>query len=115
MSSSCGVLRTAERLRSAAAELEVLRSSGVAEDERGPLHSAETRLMFEVGLSILRSAALRTESRGPHLMFADIDDKMPLPGDNAKWRKYIVVSKDEIVVREPDKSDARPEKVGARG
>jgi hypothetical protein len=48
-------------------------------------------------------------------MFKDENDRLPLPGDNAKWSKYIVVSRGGIEIREPDKSDARPEKVGARG
>jgi succinate dehydrogenase / fumarate reductase flavoprotein subunit len=59
---------------------------------------------------LVATAALeRDESRGPHLRFAAEDALAPVPQDDARWERYIVLRRGErgpiFEVREP----VRPE------
>lgn len=62
-------------------------------DEKGLAFAAETSLMLDVGEMILRAAATRRESRGCHLSFDD--SGRPLPRDDRRWRRYIVIFEEE--------------------
>ena len=52
-------------------------------------------------LAILRAACMRKECRGPHLMFTDETATSLIPSNDEQWKKYIVISKDGMEVREP--------------
>jgi len=44
---------------------------------------------------VLRVSLMRKESRGPHLFFSHFGDPHPLPSQEPRWRKYIVIQNQE--------------------
>jgi len=90
MSAHAGVIRTAEGLAELARLIGDIRARGIAEDERGAAHAYETRDLVDVAEMVARAAAMRTESRGPHLFFADAAGD-PAPRDDGAWRTYVVI------------------------
>jgi len=90
-SSYASVVRTPEGLRKGLKRLEALRREGFSMDETGPVYTLETENLLDVGEMILRACLARKESRGPHLFFNQFDDSHPLPSQDPKWRKYIVI------------------------
>ncbi len=85
------VVRTTEGIRKGLKSLEALRREGVSTDTRGLIFALETENLLDVAEMVLRACLLRKESRGPHLFFNKWDDPHPLPSQDPKWRKYIVI------------------------
>ena len=85
------VVRTEEGLKKGLEILEGLRKEKVALDENGLVFALETENLLDVAETIFRASLFRKESRGPHLFFASFDDLSPIPSQEPKWRKYIVI------------------------
>jgi succinate dehydrogenase / fumarate reductase flavoprotein subunit len=86
-----GVVRTEEGLKKGLKALEALKRERIACDEKGLAFALETENMLDVAEMVLRACLMRKESRGPHLFFAHFDDPFPLPIQDPKWRRYIVL------------------------
>ena len=86
-----GVVRTEEGLKKGLKALEALKRERIACDEKGLAFALETENMLDVAEMVLRACLMRKESRGPHLFFAHFDDPFPLPIQDTKWRRYIVL------------------------
>lgn len=93
MSSAVSVVRVQERLERALIELQNLERQGIRADEKGLSYAIETANILLVGRLIATAAHKRTESRGPHLMFAKWGDMEPIARDDEKWQRYIVLQK----------------------
>ncbi len=104
-SRAAGVVRTAEGLQRALDELHSLRARGLYADRHGLAYALETRNMLDVVELVLTAALRRDESRGPHLRFATVNEFVPLPRDDSRWRRYIVLRRRDgrlhVEVREP--------------
>jgi succinate dehydrogenase / fumarate reductase flavoprotein subunit len=85
------VVRTEEGLREGLKGLMALKKEGVAIDERGLAFALETENLLDVAEMILKACLLRKESRGPHLFFRHFEDLSPLPSQDPKGRRYIVI------------------------
>jgi succinate dehydrogenase / fumarate reductase flavoprotein subunit len=85
------VVRTEEGLREGLKRLTALRKEGVAVDERGVAFALETENLLDVAEMILKACLLRKESRGPHLFFRRFEAPYPLPSQDPKGRRYIVI------------------------
>ena len=85
------VVRTEEGLKEGLKRLEVLKKEGVAVDEKGLAFALETENLLDVAEMILKACLLRKESRGPHLFFRRFEDPHPLPSQDPKGRRYIVI------------------------
>lgn len=93
MSAACGVHRTTNGLQSLVADLEALARQGVR-GEGVPLPRAlEAINVLQTARAVSLAALERDESRGPHLRFETQDSVHPLPRDDERWRRYIVVSR----------------------
>jgi succinate dehydrogenase / fumarate reductase flavoprotein subunit len=90
-SQSASVVRTEEGLKQGLKELQDLRRKGIALDEKGLTFALETVNLMDVAEMVLRACLARKESRGPHLFFNRFEDQHPLPSQDPKWRKYIVI------------------------
>lgn len=86
-----GVVRTEEGLRKGLQELLGLKREKIVSDEKGLVFALETENIRDVAEMVLRACLMRKESRGPHLFFGHFDDPGPLPIQDPKWRKYIVL------------------------
>jgi succinate dehydrogenase/fumarate reductase flavoprotein subunit len=86
-----GVVRTEEGLRKGLKELMGLKKEKVIPDEKGLVFALETENIRDLAEMVLRACLMRKESRGPHLFFGHFDDPGPLPIQDPKWRKYIVL------------------------
>lgn len=92
MSRIASVVRVQERLVQGEAELKTLAAKSFALSTPAELaYGIETANMLTAGRLVAAAAKERVESRGPHLMFAQYGDLEPLPLDNARWNRYIVV------------------------
>lgn len=102
LNESGGVVRVKADMESAAADLAAME---VDMDRARGLDCirawTELRGAWFSALTILCASSMRTESRGPHLMFADDSLTALLPGDDAHWRRYIVIAKEGVSLREP--------------
>jgi succinate dehydrogenase / fumarate reductase flavoprotein subunit len=85
------VVRTEEGLKEGLKRLKVLKKEGVAIDEKGVAFTLETENLFDVAEMILKACLLRKESRGPHLFFRHLEDPHPLPSQDRKGKRYIVI------------------------
>ncbi len=85
------VVRTEKGLREGLKRLKVLKEEGVAIDEKGVAFALETQNLLDVAEMILKACFLRRESRGPHLFFRRFEDPHPLPSQDPKGRRYIVI------------------------
>jgi succinate dehydrogenase/fumarate reductase flavoprotein subunit len=90
-----GIVRTEEGLKRGLELLGRLKREGMSPDDRGLSFALETQNLMNVAEMILRACLTRKESRGPHLFFARFDDPKPLPSDDPKWRKYIVLKNEK--------------------
>jgi len=90
-SSYASVVRTPEELREGLKRLDTLRREGLFIDKKEPIYALETENLLDVAEMVLKACLARKESRGPHLFFNRFDDPRPLPSQDPKWRKYIVI------------------------
>jgi succinate dehydrogenase / fumarate reductase flavoprotein subunit len=84
-------VRTEEGLKEGLKRLKGLKKEGVAIDEKGVVFALETENLLDVAEMILKACLLRKESRGPHLFFKRFEDLYPLPSQDPKGRRYIVI------------------------
>lgn len=87
------VVRTPSALEAGLKELQQLQEAGIRADGKGLACAAETFNLLQVAEMVLKAARAREESRGPHLIFAKYGDLTPLPRDEERWCKYIVIGK----------------------
>jgi succinate dehydrogenase/fumarate reductase flavoprotein subunit len=85
------VVRTEEGLRKGLKRLKVLKKDGVAIDDKGVAFALETENLLDVAEMILKACLLRKESRGPHLFFRRFEDPHPLPSQDRKGKRYVVI------------------------
>jgi succinate dehydrogenase / fumarate reductase flavoprotein subunit len=85
------VVRTEEGLKDGLKRLAALKQEGVAFDDKGIVFALETENLLDVAEMILKACSLRKESRGPHLFFRRFEDLHPLPAQDTKGRRYIVI------------------------
>jgi succinate dehydrogenase / fumarate reductase flavoprotein subunit len=85
------VVRTEEGLREGLKRLKMLMKEGVAIDDKGVAFALEAENLLDVAAMILKACLLRKESRGPHLFFRCFEDLHPLPSQDPKGRRYIVI------------------------
>jgi succinate dehydrogenase / fumarate reductase flavoprotein subunit len=90
---AAGVVRTESGLRSGLKALATLRAEGLAADEHGLAYAVETRNILDVAELVMKAAFHRDESRGPHLRFASPDAVEPIPRDDHRWQRYIVIQR----------------------
>ena len=64
---------------------------GVAIDDKGVVFALETENLLDVAEMVLKACLLRKESRGPHLFFRRFEDPHPLPSQDRKGKRYIVI------------------------
>lgn len=95
MARFASVVRTEEGLREGLIRLGNIRREGVLPDERGVLFSLETENLLDVAEMVLRACLMRKESRGPHLRFSRVEDEAPLPSQDPKWRRFVVIQNEE--------------------
>ncbi len=105
MERSAGIVRTAKGLGQGLIEIEKLKGLKSYPDSRGISFLLETRHMLLVAEMVLAAAAIRDESRGPHLCFHEYEDREPVARDDARWCRYIVITKGDggmrLEVRDP--------------
>jgi succinate dehydrogenase / fumarate reductase flavoprotein subunit len=85
------VVRTEEGLREGLKRLAALKKERVAVDDKGLAFALETENLLPVAEMILKACLFRRESRGPHLFFRRFEDPSPLPSQDPKGRRYIVI------------------------
>ncbi len=85
------VVRTEEGLREGLKRLKVLKKEEVAIDDKGMAFALETENLLDVVEMVLKACLLRKESRGPHLFFSRFEDPHPLPSQDRKGKRYIVI------------------------
>jgi succinate dehydrogenase/fumarate reductase flavoprotein subunit len=86
-----GVVRTEKGLKKGLKALLDLKKEKIARDANGLIFALETENIRDVAEMVLRACLMRKESRGPHLFFGHFDDPQPLPVQDPKWRRYIVI------------------------
>ena len=105
MARECGVHRTAAGLRRALEVLVEAEAKGIRWDPTTPARSLEALSALQSARLVATAALERDESRGPHLRFAGEGDLTPLPQDDARWQRHIVLWRGEagpvLEVREP--------------
>ncbi len=99
MEQRASVVRTTEGLLRGLAQIREMQRFSVFMDSRGASFLLETRGMLLVAEMVLAAAALRHESRGPHLLFSDYSDTVPIARDDTRWSKYIVIGRDAAGMR----------------
>lgn len=90
-SDAAGLVRTESGLRAGLEKVAALRAEGLAADEHGLAYAVETRNILDVIEMVMRAALFRDESRGPHLRFVSPDAFDPIPRDDRRWQRYIVI------------------------
>ena len=85
------VVRTEEGLKKGLKALQILKKEKIGRDEKGLAFALETGNIMDVAEMLLRTCLIRKESRGPHLFFAHRDAPYPLPLQDPKWRRYVVI------------------------
>lgn len=95
MTHFASVVRTEEGLREGLRRLEEIRTKGLMPDEMGLTFFAETENLLDVAQMVLRACLMRAESRGPHLRFSRLEDDAPLSPNDPKWRRMIVIRREE--------------------
>jgi succinate dehydrogenase / fumarate reductase flavoprotein subunit len=85
------IVRTEEGLREGLNRLKMLKKDRLAIDEKGVAFALETENLLDVAEMILKACLFRKESRGPHLFFRRFEDPQPLPSQDRKGKRYIVV------------------------
>jgi len=93
MSAACGVHRTAAGLRGLMDELATLQREGMQPHGVTLSRAVEAVNVLQVAQLVVQAAFLRDESRGPHLRFESESSLEPLPRDDRRWNRYIVISR----------------------
>jgi succinate dehydrogenase / fumarate reductase flavoprotein subunit len=94
MDEATAVYRTASGLGELCEKLDDLAERGISRGDV-PLNVAlETVNGLQTARLVARAALKRDESRGPHLRFPKDGSITPLPRDDARWDRYIVLQKD---------------------
>jgi succinate dehydrogenase / fumarate reductase flavoprotein subunit len=110
MEQRASIIRTGGGLVHGLALIRELKDVRASVDSHGFSFLLETRGMLLVAEMVLAAAALRDESRGPHLRFNREEDNVPIARDDTRWRKYIVIGRDEqgmrLEVRDPQTGSA---------
>ncbi len=88
-----GIVRTEAGLREGLSKFEELKQIGFSRGAKEPAYFFENQSLLVTTEAVLRAALKRNESRGPHLRFAEYDDNIPAPRNDAEWEKYIVIKK----------------------
>lgn len=91
MSGACGVCRTERGLRELCLTLAAMARRGVRASAGSLTKAVETVNVLQVAMLVARAALERDESRGPHLRFPADGPLIPLPRDDQRWDRYIVV------------------------
>jgi succinate dehydrogenase / fumarate reductase flavoprotein subunit len=91
MSAACGVYRTASGLRALCDLLAGLESEGLSGQGRDLARAVEALNVLQAARLVALAAAQRDESRGPHLRFPEGGSLLPIPRDDARWRRYLVL------------------------
>jgi succinate dehydrogenase/fumarate reductase flavoprotein subunit len=91
MSAACGVCRTEQGLVSLVDHLAALAREGVRAEGEPVARALEAVNALDVAHAVAVAALRRDESRGPHLRFRTNASLLPLPPDDARWVKYIVI------------------------
>ncbi len=108
MDEAAAVYRTTSGLEELCTELDALAQKGIAPGDATLNAALETVNVLQAARLVARAALERDESRGPHLRFPGGGSIKPLPRDDARWCRYIVLYKDDgephLQRREP-KSD----------
>ncbi|GAG04357.1 unnamed protein product, partial [marine sediment metagenome] len=74
-------------------ELREIKNNGISVDKNGLTYLIETMNIVDVAEIILNACRIRTESRGPHLRFNNLEENKPVPRDDENWHKYVVIKK----------------------
>jgi succinate dehydrogenase/fumarate reductase flavoprotein subunit len=112
MSAACGVYRTEQGLVSLVDRLAALAREGIRAEGEPVARALEAVNMLEVARAVAVAALRRDESRGPHLRFETNASLLPLPPDDARWLKYIVIHR---AGGEPVAELRKPVRPGASG
>jgi len=91
MSRACGVCRTERGLCELCLALATVARRGVRAEPGSLPRAVETVNILQVAMLVARAALERDESRGPHLRFLADGSLTPLPRDDQRWDRYIVV------------------------
>lgn len=104
------VVREEHGLAKGIDKLREIKNNGISVDKNGLTYLIETMNIIDAAEIILNACQIRTESRGPHLRFNNLEEDKPVPRDDENWHKYVVIKKNmdanelKFEVREP----ARP-------
>jgi len=91
MTRACGVCRTEEGLRRLVSRLEAMAQRGARVGTNSLAWAREEVNILQVAQLVARAALERDASRGPHLRFGADGSLDPLPRDDRRWNRYIVV------------------------
>ncbi|MCD6520671.1 MAG: FAD-binding protein [Anaerolineae bacterium] len=104
MAMACGVHRTARGLQALCQMLSELEERGLSQDVPLP-QAVEAVNILQVARLVATAALTRDESRGPHLRFPTEDSLSPIPRDDERWCRYIVLRRGAqgptLDIREP--------------
>ncbi len=89
--SAAGVVRTEAGLTAGLVSLASLLKKGMRLGEKTFAYALENKNLALAAEAVLRAALLRDESRGPHLRFPADGSLEPLPRDDRRWTKYVVI------------------------
>jgi succinate dehydrogenase/fumarate reductase flavoprotein subunit len=88
---AAGVVRTEAGLEAGLASLASLHRKGMRLGDKTFAFALENMNLTLVAEAVIRAALRRDESRGPHLRFPGDGSLNPLPRDDHRWNKYIVI------------------------
>jgi len=109
LSGCASVVRTEKGLTEGLSALADLKAGGIHADEKGWAFALETINMYDVAEMVMRAACMRDESRGPHLYFAHADDDHPVPRNDERWQRTIVLRKGRDGMIPEARTPVRPE------
>jgi len=109
MTGACGVCRTEEGLRRLVSRLEAMAQRGIRVGTGSLAGAIEAVNILQVAQLVARAALERDESRGPHLRFGPDGWLDPLPRDDRRWIRYIVVRAGEHGPRIERREPVRPD------
>jgi succinate dehydrogenase/fumarate reductase flavoprotein subunit len=109
MSDACGVYRTEAGLAQLDRTLDALADKGIDAAGISLYQAVEAVNLLQVARMIVLAARQRDESRGPHLRFGAGGALQPIPRDDERWSRYLVLRQSKtgpsIEIREPVRPD----------